>query len=286
LDNQNEDTVNLWDVLIVVVENIKLLVVGPVLVAVFAYGVGSMLPKKYESEAIILLASTNASASAQQAAAMMLSPIVLDPVIGQLNLAQGDSVQLARQEIAAKVKTIVGKDGLLRLKSTGNSPQEAQTLGNAIIESWLATTIPKKNDKEDLEIKLAYAKNGLKTVTSLLERLSSGSKDFLNQRLTQGEAGSGLVAVSELQSRYLNDSLSITRALKGVVKDDVLKQPPTLTTEPVAPKKSVIAIFAGLFAGLLLLVFVFLRNAWRNASQTPEVLQKKAQLAKALGVRR
>jgi uncharacterized protein involved in exopolysaccharide biosynthesis len=284
LDNQNEDTVNLWDVLMVVVENIKLLVVGPVLVAVFAYGVGFMLPKKYESEAIILLAST--SASAQQAAAMMLSPIVLDPVIGQLNLAQGHSVQLAREEIAEKVKTIVGKDGLLRLKSTGNSPQEAQTLGNAIIESWLATTIPKTLDKEDLEIKLAYAKNGLKTVTSLLERLNSGSKDFLNQPLTRGEAGSGLVAVGELQTRYLNDSLSLTRALKGVVKDDVLKQPPTLTTEPVAPKKSVIAIFAGLLAGLLLLVFVFLRNAWRNASQTPEVLQKKAQLAKALGVRR
>ncbi len=284
MDNQNEDTVNLWDVLMVVVENIKLLVVGPVLVAVFAYGVGFMLPKKYESEAIILLAST--SASAQQAAAMMLSPIVLDPVIGQLNLAQGHSVQLAREEIAEKVKTIVGKDGLLRLKSTGNSPQEAQTLGNAIIESWLATTIPKTLDKEDLEIKLAYAKNGLKTVTSLLERLNSGSKDFLNQPLTRGEAGSGLVAVGELQTRYLNDSLSLTRALKGVVKDDVLKQPPTLTTEPVAPKKSVIAIFAGLLAGLLLLVFVFLRNAWRNASQTPEVLQKKAQLAKALGVRR
>ncbi len=61
-------------------------------------------------------------------------------------------------------------------------------------------------------------------------------------------------------------------------------QPPERKAKP---KKALIAIIATLAAGFALLLFVFIRQALRNASQDPESAQKLGQLKsswyKALG---
>ena len=48
---QSDDEISLLDILVVLSENIKLLVIGPILVAAAAYGIASLLPKTYESTA-------------------------------------------------------------------------------------------------------------------------------------------------------------------------------------------------------------------------------------------
>lgn len=279
-----EDEISLLDLLIVVAENIKLLIVGPLLVALCALGISFLLPQKFTSEAIIAFSSnsTNPNPSAAlQAAAIMVSPVVLDPVITKLSLAQDMSMQKARQALEKRVKATVGKDGLLRLDATANSPQDAQMLASAIIENWLASTIPAEQEREDMETKLNYAKKGLQSITALITQLNAEGAANLSKPLTRGEAGTGLVAVGELQSKYLNDVLSISRALKGLSKD-VIKQSPTLPTEKIAPKKGLITIIAGMLAGFVLLIFVFVRQAWRNSTQNTETAKKKERIRRAL----
>ena len=276
-----EAGVGLLDLLLVVAESLKLLLLGPVVVGLFAFGVGFVLPQSFVSQAILLIPSTN-SPSAAQAASMMTSPLVLDPVISSSDLFKDMPIQNARVDLAEKIKATLGKDGLLRLHVTANDPKHAQDLSNAVIDVWLRSTVPGPQDRADLEKRLSYASNALASVSTLLEKLSVEGAVNLGRPLTRGEAGTGLVAVGELQARYLNEVISIPRALQGLSRD-VVKQPPTLPTEPVAPKKSLIAVITAMGTGFVLLFFVFVRQAWRKTKQDPDAAPKLARLRVAFG---
>lgn len=280
-----EAEVSLLDLLVVVADNLKLLVLGPLLAGLVALGVAFMLPQSYVSQAILLIPSPD-SANSAQAAAMMTSPLVLDPLLAALPELKDKSVEIARQELAKQIKAVVDKkDGLLRLDVKAEQPEAAQTLANAVIDSWLKTTVPGPQDRVDLEKRLSYASNALASVTTLLDKLSVEGVVNLSKPLTRGEAGTSLVGLGELQARYLNDVLTIPRALQGLSRD-VVKQPPTLPTEPVSKKKALIAVMATLATGFALLLFVFMRQAWRNAAQDPDAAAKMARLRAAFGPRK
>ena len=276
--------VSLLDLLVVVAENIKLLVLGPLLAGLVALGIAFVLPQSYVSQAILLISPPNSpnSPNSAQAAAMMTSPLVLDPIIAGDPELSGEPIETARKLLSSKLKAAVAKDGLLRLDATASQPQAAQALANAVIDNWLKSTIPGDQDRADLEKRLSYANNALASVTMLLDKLSIDGAVSLGKPLTRGEAGTSLVGLGELQTRYLNDVLAIPRALQGLSRD-VVKQPPTLPTEPVSNKKALIAIMAVLAAGFALLLFVFMRQAWRNAAKDPAAASKIERLRSAVG---
>jgi hypothetical protein len=281
-----ESEVSLLDLMLVIAENIKLLVIGPIVVGLLALGVSYALPQSFVSQAILALPTQTQTQTqtqtATQAAAMMVSPLVLDPIIATYKIGEGKPLQIARDAFAKRVNAVVGKDGLLRLDVTDTSATQAQALANAVIDGWLNSTVPGAQESEDLEKRLEFAQNRLRSVTALLDRLSVDGAVSLSKPLTRGEAGTGLVAVGELQSRYLADVLAIPRALKGLSRD-VVKQPPTLPAEPVSNKKSLIVVLAALGSGFVLLLFVFMRQAWKNAASDPEAALKQSQLKRALG---
>lgn len=271
-----EEEISLLDLLLIAAGEIKLLILGPLVVGLLALGVGYTLPQSFTSQAILALPTP------AQAATMLVSPIVLDPVIESLKLSKGQSIQLARVELANQIKATVGKDGLLRFDVNANTAPEAQVLANAVIDSWLKSTIPSEQDRADLEQQLTHAKAALASVRRLQERLSAqGPADF-GKPLTRGDAGAGIVIAADLQARYLGEVLSIQRTLLGLSRD-VVKQSPTLPTEPVSAKKGSIAILATLGSGFVLLLWVFMRSAWKNAAQDPAVAVKQARLRSALG---
>jgi uncharacterized protein involved in exopolysaccharide biosynthesis len=259
------------DLLLVLAENAKLLLVGPLVAGLLALAGSFALPQKFVSEAILAIPASPQPAA--QAASLMRSPLVLDPVIAAFDLSQGRSVNLARQEFAEAVKVSVGKDGLLRLAVTGPSAVQAQALANAVIDAWVKTTKPAEQDRKDIETRLSYAKTSLDGVTALLARLSKESGSYLAQPLSRGEAGTTLASVGDLQSRYVNEVLNLTRTLQGLSRDVVL-QPPTLPTEHVSPKKSMIATLAALGTGFALLLWVFMRQSWRALATRPDAADK------------
>jgi LPS O-antigen subunit length determinant protein (WzzB/FepE family) len=283
-----ERGLSLLDLLIVAAKNLKLLIFGPIAVGLLALGFGYTLPQSFTSQAILSLATPTASAAVTaaqttQAAALMVSPVVLDPVIESLKLYSGQPLQFARADLASQIKTTVGKDGLLRLEVTANKPSDAQGISNAVIDSWLKSSMPGEQERAELERRLIFANDSLKSVNALLGKLTKEGATALNKPLTFGEAGLGMVAVGELQARYQADVLTFSRSLKGFTRDTVV-QPPTLPTHPVAPKKSVMAVLAALGSGVAFLLWVFLLQIWRDAARDPEVAKKQMHLLTSLGL--
>jgi hypothetical protein len=262
---------HLLDLLLVVAENFKLLILGPVVIGLLAFAISYAFPLRFASQAILALptsppTSTLMSTPIQtpaQAAAMMISPLVLDSVIGSLNLADGHSIEGARLKLASQIKAKTGKEGLLWLDVTANTSVQAQAIANAIIDTWLKSTVPVAQDRADLEKRLSYAKTSLASVSHLLDRLAAGGTTILNKPLTLG------------------DVLNIPRLMQGWSRDIVL-QPPTLPAEPAAPKKGLIAVLAALGSGFALLLWMFMQQAWKNASRDPEVAERQAKLRAAV----
>jgi capsular polysaccharide biosynthesis protein len=294
----SQSSIGLLDLMLLVSQNLKLLIFGPLAISLLALALCFVVPQKYASEAIVVLPafatlSTGAGNATPadigfataQAAAVMMSPLVLDSVIQSLDLAEGRALHVARRNLAERVRASVGKDGLLRLETIADSPQSAQALANAVIDTWLKSTIPGNQEKADMERRLQSFKTSLSIVEQVLDRLGKEGVSSLNQPVTKGEAGVTLMAIGELHARYLGDVLTLPRRIQGLSRD-VVKQPPTLPTEVVFPKKGIIAILTAVGSGLLLLFWVFLREVWRSASRIPEVALKQARLLSSLGLRR
>lgn len=277
--NVNEAEISLLDLLIVVAENLKLLIFGPIVAGLLALGYAFTLPPSFTSQAILAFPTLQ---QAQQAVALMTSPLVLDPVAESLDLAAGRSKQVARAGLISQVKVDVGKDGLLRLDVTADTPAQAQVISNAIIENWLKTTVPDEQERADLTARLDYAKKSLASVRQLLDRMAADGGENLKKPLTRGEAGTSIVAIGELQSRYFNDVLTISRTLKGLTRE-VVRQPPTLPGEPVSAKKGMKAVIAAVVTGFALLLWVFFRLIWRGAARDPATAEKLAKLRVAMG---
>ena len=281
--NTEDGRSNILDLLLALVENAKLLILGPVVAGLATLAVTFLLPQKFVSEAILALPAptSNGGQSAAQVASLMRSPLVLDPVIAAFDLAKGKSSNIARRDFAENIKAMVGKDGLLRLELTGPSPDQAQTLANAVIDAWLKTTKPAEQDRRDLETRLSYAKSSLDGVTALLTRLSKESAGYLAQPLSRGEAGTTLSSIGELQTRYLTDVLIITRALQGQSRVVVI-QAPTLPVDSSSPKKAQITGLAVLAASFALLLWVPARRSWQVLAARPQSQDKLTRLSAAL----
>ena len=292
---------SLLDMLITVAENLRLLIVGPLLAGFLALGFGSQLTKQITSEAILVLSvaapTAGASLSAMppiaavstyspaQVATMMTLPLILDQVIGDLDLSNGRPQHVVRKELAAQIKATVGKDGLLRVEVTAGTPQDAQKIGRTAIDAWIKSTIPKGAQRSDLEKRLEYAKNSLVAIDRLLKRLMSEGSVELNKSLTRNDSGNSIISIGELQSRYFSDVLSIPHLLNGV-SSEVVKQPPSLPSEPVAPRKTLIVLLAVLLTGSVLVVWVFIRKSWLAALQKPEAAKKYAKFLSILHMSR
>ena len=269
------------DVMVVLAENWKILLVGPLLIGLLALVSSYACLQNFVSNSI--LSPPASPQTPAQATVVMTSPLVLDRVIESLQIADGRSLQAARANLAKRISVSTGKDGLVRLDVTANTPMAAQTIANAIIDNWLITTVPQAQERVELEARLAYAKEALASIRRLLARLTSlGASDF-NRTLASGESGIGVVALGELQARYFSEVLTIPRTLQGLSRAVVI-QPPTLPTEPVN-KRGLTVMLATLGGALTLLLWVFALDAWRKAGQNSQSAGKQARLLVALGVK-
>lgn len=276
--NAEEGDVSLLDLLVTLAENIRLLILGPLLVGLSVLGLGYVLSQSFDSVAVL---------QAEQAtASLMTSAAVLDPVAASLGLTRGDSPEAARRTLRTQIKTAVGRtDKLLTLTVSAGTPQQAQALANAVLEQTYRQSSPKGSVRARLETQLAEAKarlNNAQTVTaSLLKRLdSSVASSTSGSELVRSYAelltvtGAAQKQIAELETQL--EGLSATQ----------LVQAPTLPEKASKPQKALLAIGATLATGVLLLLFVFMRQALRNMAADSEAADKLARIRRALGLKK
>ena len=109
------ERMDFYDLVLVVVQNLKFIVIGPLLAAGLAMVTMSLKPEYYKSEAVFQLQPDDQL----RAASMLVSPQVLNGVIAQLDL------NLTLAELSDSVSVSRNRDGLLRLAVTVNSPLDA-----------------------------------------------------------------------------------------------------------------------------------------------------------------
>jgi len=140
---------------------------------------------------------------------------------------------------------------------------QAQAIANALLEQTYQESRPKGSAKLRLGVQLEEARTRLKNAqdasVGVLKRLESNN--------------SGAAGGVELARGYA-ELLSATGAAQGQVSlleaqlegisDAQLVQASTLAQKPSQPKKGLIAIGATLVAGIALLMFIFIRQAFLN----------------------
>lgn len=268
----------LLDLLVVLIRHIRLLTFGPLAVGIVAFATAYFKPPSYSSEAILALSE----ASSKQASMIMTTPLVLDPVIQKLGLSKDLPLDEAREMLASRLRTKTGKDGLLWMTVSAESPVQAQLLANALIDSWRASTIPGEQEKAELLERLGYVQKALKSIDLLLSRLTSESPAYFDGQVSRGDRGLTLVSLGELQARYFSEVQSIPRTLQGVSRD-VVKLPPSLPLRADPAGRTKITLLMAIAAFLLLLIAVLLRHLVVRSLRAPRNAAALARLQAALG---
>jgi tyrosine-protein kinase Etk/Wzc len=157
---QDEDEISLLDLLQTIVENLRLLVLGPLAVGFTALGISFLIPPTYtaktqflppqqqQSAAASMLASLGSLGGlagavggiknpADQYIAYMKSVTLQDSLIDRFKLLdryESKTKTDARLALAGSVRTASGKDGLISVEVDDKDPKFAADLANAHVE--------------------------------------------------------------------------------------------------------------------------------------------------------
>lgn len=278
---------SLLDVLVTLAESFKLLIFGPLAVGLCALGICFVLPQTYESVAVLQAERPGepGGLNAAAVASLMSSASVLDPVAVSLGLVVENNSEEARRELKDQIKVTVNRsEKLLTLKVTGRTAQQAQAIANAVLQQTYRVSGPKGSVRARFETQLAEARTRLKNAQEasvvMIKRLESNSGGVIGgAELARGYAellsatGAAQTQVSTLEVQL--ESLSEAHLI----------QSPTSPEKASKPKKGLITIGATLATGLVLLLFVFLRQAFHNTSVNSAAAGKLTRIRQALGLR-
>jgi uncharacterized protein involved in exopolysaccharide biosynthesis len=286
LQTANEQA-DLLDLLLPIAENIKLLVLGPLLVGLCALGISYFLPKTYVSLAILNTPVTTQSTPAEHvAASLMTSAIVLDPVIESLKLrGEGEAIEVAREKLLGDVKAVPGRnDKLVTLTVSARSPEGAQAIANAILKQTYLESRLRKADllrfTAQLESFKATEKKALTAAASLAQRIESKQTNGGNIN----ELALGYAELLNSASKAQTSAALIEERLQGFSEANLV-QPPTLPQKAIKPVKSVVALASILTAFALFLAFVVLRHYMDSTRTNPLASAKLNRIRLAFGLK-
>lgn len=270
------DDIDLLDLLVVAADNLHLLIIAPVMASLLGLAAAFMLTPTYESKSILALPS-NTTISSDVIASYLRSSDVLTQAGMDAQIAPGLSKAKLLKKMDELVSVAVGKqDRLITLTAQGATPEAAQHLNQVLWTLALPMAMPQGTDRTRLENQLHIEKERLAASTALevstAKLLSSGTHTESTSRLYGDLLASN--------SQRLQRIAALEAQLEGPTLNHLTQQA-TLPEEPIKPKKSLITIAAGLGGGILALLFVFVRQAFRGASNNPKQAAKVQQIRRA-----
>ena len=267
LSSELDNNVDLFDILLTIAENFRLLVLGSLFAGACTYGMAFLLPPKFESTAVLRAESSVAT--------MMTSPSALHTSLEKLGYLEGlndAAAEDAREELAKNVRASVGRnDQLVTLTVAGKSPAVAQALNREILNYVYEMSRPKPFEVNRLEIEKDALTQQVADLITTLRR----AQHLLGEASPSANLGALAESISSITSNLisLRERLrSIDSTLRGMA-DEILIQHPTLAQKPVAPRKGMLAALVTLGTGFFLLLFVFTRHAWTTSSSHEQRLR-------------
>lgn len=238
-----DEEISLIDLLQVVVDNLRLLVLGPLGVGLLALGVAFSVPPTFTAKTVFLPPQQQQSAAASvlaslgslgglagnaaglknpadQFVAFLKSNVIKDALIDRFKLIERFDVKLradARLRLDSIVKIAAGKDGLMTIEVDDEDPNVAASLANSYVDELrlllgrLAVTEAQQR-RVFFEKQLSQTKENLTHAEALLR--STGVSD----RALKSNPASAVAAVAALKAQVTAQEVKLG-AMRGYLAE-------------------------------------------------------------------
>jgi uncharacterized protein involved in exopolysaccharide biosynthesis len=275
-----EDEISLLDLVSVISENLRLLVFGPLLCGIVALGITFLTAPIFTAKTTILPPSQGGNASSllgalgglgdlagaaagiknpsEQYVAYLKSDTLRNELIRKFDLQKRYDQEFlfqTRDKLDKLVKIAAEKQsGLISIEVDDEDPVFAAKLANAYVDELRVLTgklaaVVAKDQREFMEEQVAEALKKNYQSPMVREMVIQGLiRSYETARIDEQKNGPMFTQVD-------------------------VAQPPEWKSKP---KRGLIAVLVTLATGFLLLLFVFVRSAFRNAGNDPESSEKLA----------
>jgi uncharacterized protein involved in exopolysaccharide biosynthesis len=272
-----DDDIDLLDLLVTIAENIKLLVLGPIVAGLLALGFSYTLPNTFESKALIN--ANKAGVDPNVLVSMATTAAVLEPVRQQIGFQPDLPPESALDALRGSIKVTLGTaDKLIAIIVTAPSAELAQRTNQAMLAELLKQSQPRGDDLTRLSARLQFEKEALAKVLSLENELIAIIKSGKESDLVNATYAN----VSSTKGSHFAMIQSLEAQIEGLGQN-ALVQPATLPEKPLSNKKALMATITTLATGFALLLLVFVRQALRNAGGNAEAADKLARIRRGFG---
>jgi tyrosine-protein kinase Etk/Wzc len=240
---QDEDEISLIDLLQTIVDNLRLLVLGPLAVGLTALGITFLIPPTYtaktqflppqqqQSAAASMLASLGslgglASAvggiknPAEQFLAYMKSVTIQDTIIERFKLLERYEAKTktdARLELKENVRFASGKDGLISVEVDDKDPNFAAELANAHVEE-LGKLLGKLATTEAQQRRLFFEKQLIKAKEKLIQSEIVLKSTGVSGSVLKSNPASAVAVVASLQASVTVQEIKLG-AMRGYLAE-------------------------------------------------------------------
>jgi uncharacterized protein involved in exopolysaccharide biosynthesis len=281
----DEDEISLLDLALTVAQNLKLLIFGSLGAGIFALVIAVIWPNIYTGKASILPPSGSDSISAGG---------LLAGALGGLGGVAGDLAGLKDpgQRYIAYLKSDELRNIIIK-KYDLQKYYDKDTL--FATRKKLNRNLDISSDKQSGLITIEFDDYDRKFAAELANGIVTELRFFvgkLDLQEAQNRRAFLEEQIKEVSSRSFQDPFSQQQIISGLIRQfdmamvDEGRTGPTFTQVDFAsppevkskPKRAIIAILTTLGTGFLLLIFVFARQALRNAESDPEAKDKMVQI--------
>ena len=245
-DMQDDDEISLLDLLQVVVDNLRLLVLGPLVCGLAALGISFAIPPTFtaktqflppqqqQSSAASMLASLGAlgglagaasglKSPADQYIAFMKSVTVQDALIERFKLVEKYEAKLktdARMALTGSVRIASGKDGLISVEVDDIDPKFAADMANAHVEE-LRNLLGRLAVTEAQQRRMFFEKQLAQTKDNLAKADLALKSSGINSSVLKSSPASAVEAVARLKA-----GISVQEVKLGTMRNYLTESSP------------------------------------------------------------
>ena len=256
----------LMDLLIPIVDNIKLLIFGPLLVGLCAWAYTMSQPVVFECTSWLRLSPSQSimvrtpqdfqswqfqiyeSALMELTSSDVLDILMESPDAADFLNLRGLSREAAYSQLRQQITSVFDKKAvLLKLSTRALQANSAQTLNQKLVEAFIKFSLPKGNELDSLNSQISLTQSSIKLLETEIKKNENSKAD--------ARATSDLMIQLVSKLERLQDLQAQTRG----VGSEIFVQRPTKPQSGMRPQqKMTIAVFF-LATFSILLIFIFIK---------------------------
>lgn len=282
-----DDEIDLLDLLLTIAENIKLLVIGPLLAGLLALVGLWFWPATYESsftlnaqKAIIVDGVEAKLIQPQQISTIAVAKRTLDAAAQILTAAkQPDLAQRLLAGAATSSVPHITPHVLVTLQAP--TAQAAHDMAQALLSATLQASRPQGEELARLTQDLQKDQAALDNARTLEARLDQAIKQGKSSNEELAKNYPVLLSAISEQTKLVHQQRV---RLAGLDESDIISKP-TVPSAPSKPRKTLVVSISVLATVFALLLWVFVLKAFQGAAINPESAAKIVRIRQALGLK-